>query len=87
MAMVKSNSALGPGRTGSGELGPAAGSLSAADMSTFDAAFRRIAEGAPLVMVLGGAGTGKTTFLHELRRRAGVRQVFLAPTGDQGGRL
>ena len=50
-------------------------------MTTFDAAFRRIAEGAPIVMVLGGAGTGKTTFLHELRRRAGVRQVFLAPTG------
>ena len=50
-------------------------------MTSFDTAFSRIAEGAPLVMVLGGAGTGKTTFLHELRRRAGVRQVFLAPTG------
>jgi hypothetical protein len=75
------NTALGPGRTGPGELGPTAGSPSAADMTTFDAAFRRIAEGAPLVMVLGGAGTGKTTFLHELRRRAGARQVFLAPTG------
>jgi hypothetical protein len=50
-------------------------------MTSFDTAFRRIAEGDPLVMVLGGAGTGKTTFLHELRRRAGVRQVFLAPTG------
>ena len=50
-------------------------------MTTFNSAFRQIAEGAPIVMVLGGAGTGKTTFLHELRRRAGVRQVFLAPTG------
>jgi ATP-dependent DNA helicase PIF1 len=50
-------------------------------MTSFDTAFRRIAEGDPFVMVLGGAGTGKTTFLHELRRRAGVRQVFLAPTG------
>ena len=50
-------------------------------MTSFDTAFRRIAEGDPLVMVLGGAGTGKTTFLRELRRRAGVRQVFLAPTG------
>jgi ATP-dependent DNA helicase PIF1 len=50
-------------------------------MTTFDTAFRQIAERAPIVMVLGGAGTGKTTFLHELRRRAGVRQVFLAPTG------
>lgn len=50
-------------------------------MTSFDTAFRRIAEGDPLMMVLGGAGTGKTTFLRELRRRAGVRQVFLAPTG------
>src|SRR5947209_5519494 len=86
MAMVKSYSAersstaLGPGRTG-GELEPAASTMRAADMTTFDTAFRRIAEGEPLVMVLGGAGTGKTTFLHELRRRGSVRQVFLAPTG------
>jgi hypothetical protein len=77
----RSSTALGLSRTGSGEPGPVAGSLSATDMTAFDTAFRRIAEGAPLVIVLGGAGTGKTTFLHELRRRAGVRQVFLAPTG------
>jgi ATP-dependent DNA helicase PIF1 len=32
-------------------------------------------------MVLGGAGTGKTTFLHELERHGGPGQVFLAPTG------
>jgi ATP-dependent DNA helicase PIF1 len=32
-------------------------------------------------LVLGGAGTGKTTFLRELQRRGGTRQVFLAPTG------
>lgn len=38
-------------------------------------------EGAPLVMVLGGAGTGKTTFLHALRRSGGTKQAFLAPTG------
>ncbi len=36
---------------------------------------------APLIMVLGGAGTGKTTFLHELRKEPRGRQVFLAPTG------
>ncbi|MGE4373816.1 MAG: ATP-dependent RecD-like DNA helicase [Xanthobacter sp.] len=36
---------------------------------------------APLLMVLGGAGTGKTTFLQRLRREGGGRQVFLAPTG------
>ncbi|MFT0861523.1 ATP-dependent DNA helicase [Ancylobacter sp. G4_0304] len=37
--------------------------------------------GAPVIMVLGGAGTGKTTFLHALRRHGGSRQAFLAPTG------
>lgn len=37
--------------------------------------------GARVVMVLGGAGTGKTTFLHELRKTPRGRQVFLAPTG------
>lgn len=36
---------------------------------------------APLIMVLGGAGTGKTTFLHELRKAPRGRQVVLAPTG------
>lgn len=51
------------------------------DDPTFDSAFRSIAQGALLVMVLGGAGTGKTTFLHELQRRGGMHQVFLAPTG------
>jgi ATP-dependent DNA helicase PIF1 len=65
-----------PVRFGSGQARPAA-----IDMAAFDLAFRRIAEGAPLVMALGGAGTGKTTFLHELRRRRERRQVFLAPTG------
>jgi len=35
----------------------------------------------PVLMVLGGAGTGKTTFLHELRKTPRGRQVFLAPTG------
>lgn len=37
--------------------------------------------GAPLVLVHGGAGTGKTTFLQTLRRQEGRRQVFVAPTG------
>ena len=40
-----------------------------------------VGQGAPVVMVLGGAGTGKTTFLHMLRRHGGSRQAFLAPTG------
>ncbi|MCS0501161.1 ATP-dependent DNA helicase [Ancylobacter mangrovi] len=40
-----------------------------------------VGRGAPLVMVLGGAGTGKTTFLHALRRHGGSKQAFLAPTG------
>lgn len=40
-----------------------------------------IREGAPLVMVIGGAGTGKTTFLQALRRLGGGKQAFLAPTG------
>ncbi|QFR31787.1 ATP-dependent RecD-like DNA helicase [Ancylobacter sp. TS-1] len=40
-----------------------------------------VGQGAPVVMVLGGAGTGKTTFLHTLRRHGGSRQAFLAPTG------
>ncbi len=49
-----------------------------------DAAKRALAAidaGARAIMVLGGAGTGKTTFLHELRKTPRGRQVFLAPTG------
>ncbi len=41
----------------------------------------RVREGAPVIMVLGGAGTGKTTFLHALRQLGGTKQAFLAPTG------
>ena len=37
--------------------------------------------------MLGGAGTGKTTFLHELQKDQGNRQVFLAPTGVAALRL
>jgi ATP-dependent DNA helicase PIF1 len=51
------------------------------DASAFESAFRSIAQGTPIVLVLGGAGTGKTTFLRELQRRGGTRQVLLAPTG------
>jgi len=47
----------------------------------FAAPLAVVREGAPLVMVLGGAGTGKTTFLHALRKHGGGRQAFLAPTG------
>jgi Helicase len=49
--------------------------------SAFDAAFRVIEQSASVVMVLGEAGTGKTTFLHKLWRSGEERQVFLAPTG------
>lgn len=45
------------------------------------AALEHMESGASVIMVLGGAGTGKTTFLHELRKHARGRQVFLAPTG------
>ncbi|MFG1397090.1 ATP-dependent DNA helicase [Roseixanthobacter pseudopolyaromaticivorans] len=44
-------------------------------------ALRQIDGGARTLLVLGGAGTGKTTFLHELRKMPRGRQVFLAPTG------
>ncbi|MEW6124403.1 MAG: DEAD/DEAH box helicase [Pseudomonadota bacterium] len=44
-------------------------------------ALAHIEAGAGTIMVLGGAGTGKTTFLHELRKEPRGRQVFLAPTG------
>lgn len=40
-----------------------------------------VQSGAPVIMVLGGAGTGKTTFLQALRRHGGSKQAFLAPTG------
>ncbi|WP_051661167.1 DEAD/DEAH box helicase [Bosea sp. 117] len=51
------------------------------DEDAFAAPLARLREGAPVVMVLGGAGTGKTTFLHALRRAGGGKQAFLAPTG------
>ncbi|MGU3492732.1 ATP-dependent RecD-like DNA helicase [Xanthobacteraceae bacterium A53D] len=44
-------------------------------------ALAHIDAGARAILVLGGAGTGKTTFLHELRKTPRGRQVFLAPTG------
>ncbi|MEZ0211925.1 MAG: ATP-dependent RecD-like DNA helicase, partial [Xanthobacteraceae bacterium] len=44
-------------------------------------AFAVVRSGAPLILALGGAGTGKTTFLHALREAGGTKQAFLAPTG------
>ncbi|MEW6255548.1 MAG: DEAD/DEAH box helicase [Pseudomonadota bacterium] len=44
-------------------------------------ALAHIEAGTGTIMVLGGAGTGKTTFLHDLRKESRGRQVFLAPTG------
>lgn len=51
---------------------------------TLEGAARALAHidaGTGTLMVLGGAGTGKTTFLHDLRKEPRGRQVFLAPTG------
>jgi ATP-dependent DNA helicase PIF1 len=36
---------------------------------------------AAAIMILGGAGTGKTTFLYALQKDRHKKQVFLAPTG------
>lgn len=46
------------------------------------AAFDAVATGRPILFVTGGAGTGKSTFIRELRDRFPDRQsVVLAPTG------
>jgi ATP-dependent DNA helicase PIF1 len=46
------------------------------------AAFDAVAAGRPIVFVTGGAGTGKSTFIRELRARFPEKQsVVLAPTG------
>ena len=45
-------------------------------------AFDAVAKGRPIVFVTGGAGTGKSTFIRELRARFPEKQsVVLAPTG------
>lgn len=47
-----------------------------------DAAFGAVAAGKPIVFVTGGAGTGKSTFIRELRGRFREKQsIVLAPTG------
>jgi ATP-dependent DNA helicase PIF1 len=47
-----------------------------------EAAFNAVAAGKPIIFVTGGAGTGKSTFIHELRARFPERNsVVLAPTG------
>lgn len=47
-----------------------------------EAAFNAVAAGKPIIFVTGGAGTGKSTFIRELRARFPERQsVVLAPTG------
>lgn len=51
------------------------------DGDSFQIATNAINRGTPIVMILGGAGTGKTTFLRELQKDRGKQQVFLAPTG------
>jgi predicted ATP-dependent serine protease len=49
--------------------------------SEFDTVVRSSELGASVIMVLGGAGTGKTTSLHKLWHRGAEHQVFLAPNG------
>lgn len=45
-------------------------------------AFDAVGSGKPIVFVTGGAGTGKSTFIHELAVRFPQKKmVFLAPTG------
>lgn len=45
-------------------------------------AFDAVAAGRPILFVTGGAGTGKSTFIRELRERfPGKNSVVLAPTG------
>ncbi|MGA7613716.1 MAG: PIF1 family ATP-dependent DNA helicase [Thermoanaerobaculia bacterium] len=45
-------------------------------------AFKAVANGKPIIFVTGGAGTGKSTFIRELRERFSEKQsVVLAPTG------
>jgi hypothetical protein len=47
-----------------------------------EAAFRAVDIGKQIIFVTGGAGTGKSTFIRELRERFPERdQVVLAPTG------
>jgi len=47
-----------------------------------DRAFAAVAGGKPIVFVTGGAGTGKSTFIRELRARFPEKQsIVLAPTG------
>lgn len=46
-----------------------------------DRAFELVNGPATAIMILGGAGTGKTTFLYALQKNGRKKQVFLAPTG------
>ncbi len=46
-----------------------------------DRAFELVNGPAAAIMILGGAGTGKTTFLYALQKDRHKKQVFLAPTG------
>ncbi len=49
--------------------------------SPTDQALVTVAGSAKAILILGGAGTGKTTFLCALQIDASRKQVFLAPTG------
>src|ERR1700691_3555915 len=49
--------------------------------SATDRAFELVNGSGAAIMILGGAGTGKTTFLYALQKDRHKKQVFLAPTG------
>src|SRR6202171_2296348 len=58
-----------------------------ASLSPADRALSLANGSARTILLLGGAGTGKTTFLHTLQKDQSKRQVFLAPTGVAALRL
>jgi ATP-dependent DNA helicase PIF1 len=49
--------------------------------SPTDRAAALVGGSAKAILILGGAGTGKTTFLYALQKDQSRKQVFLAPTG------
>jgi ATP-dependent DNA helicase PIF1 len=63
------------------ELGARSAPLTVDAQPGFDSVLKLVNGSVRAVMILGGAGTGKTTFLHQLQRDKHRKQVFLAPTG------
>ena len=51
------------------------------DISVFGAAMNAINEKAPVVLITGRAGTGKTTLIKKLLMQSNINQAVIAPTG------